>query len=430
MYGVEKCLGCIRKNYSTGIFLSHILLDGLFLSCCLDMVISMDCLYELRCQGFVEIENDIWFSNWFFNALVKIDKMSGYIQYLEKFPNYDIYQEKLYADVCYVNGWLVFVPNYSDEIVSYNIIKGKFNSVKLDIELVGSQKPSYKCSYVYGKYVYMFPQKAKYIVRYDVTEHSIKYFKVHLEKEDSIFSEDFIYFFMQYEIVDQKIYLPFVGINAIAIFNLVDESLDIKYLNIEDGCLTINYVNECFYLSSRKGDKIYRWNVKTNEIEIYDAFPKGFESGGFAFNFACIIDHKIFFFPLFSNMIISLDIETGILHEEEKLCTIGEEICKTYSVKKYNGKIYALMENKGIIDSIDHVNENLRFKSFVRWKCPYNKKMISNYILKNGYYDNIIENKHMLKEYIEALENSETLSIAGFRNRRVVSDKIWEMIKS
>ena len=50
----------------------------------------MEMLYKLRCLGFVEIGDDIWFANLYFNALVRLNKRTGKIEDLKKFPGYTI----------------------------------------------------------------------------------------------------------------------------------------------------------------------------------------------------------------------------------------------------------------------------------------------------------------------------------------------------
>ena len=50
----------------------------------------MNRLYKLRSLGYAEVNGEIWFPNRYFNALVKVNKTSGEVHLVNKFPNYDI----------------------------------------------------------------------------------------------------------------------------------------------------------------------------------------------------------------------------------------------------------------------------------------------------------------------------------------------------
>ena len=238
---------------------------------------GMNRLYKLRSLGYAEVNGEIWFPNRYFNALVKVNKTSGEVHLVNKFPNYDIRQRGLYTSVCYVGGKLVFIPGQSNEILSYDVKTEEYVSVELDIQKVGKDKWYFWNAYVYHQYVYMLPRKSKCIVRYDILENSVKYLENALNKIISSFSEGTPCFVGQFEIVEGKIYMPFEKINAVAIFNLESEEIDIKYLDIENGCSTINYVEGNFYMASCDFPIIYKWNKGENTIKKFDAFPEKFE---------------------------------------------------------------------------------------------------------------------------------------------------------
>ena len=394
----------------------------------------MSYLHKLKCQGFLEKENSIWLSNWFFNALIEVEKANGNIRTMKKFPDYEVWKDKLYSEICLVDGTLVFVPNKSEEVVSYHIENGRFTSCALDVGQVGEAKPYFKSAVVYRNYVYMFPMNAECIIRYDVVENSIKYFEnlSHIIKNEK--HENFIWFPMRYEILNGKVYIPFVELNAVAIFDINKESLDIRHIDIRGGCTTINYMQGHFYMASSRSPNIYRWDIKTDEVKIYDAFPEKFVPGQLLFSDTCRTKNRIVFFPLFSNMIVSLDIHTGEIHEERRIEIVDEGLCKTYCVRKSKGKVYVITSDQGnicIARDMDSIDRKIGLMPGIRWENRYNQSAIDEYLMNQGYFDGIFEKTEMLEEYLEILEKSKKRNILKPKgsNGKLIFDRMMDMVK-
>ena len=193
---------------------------------------SMDTLYKLRCLGYVEIEDSIWFANLYFNALIKLNKATGQIERMEKFPNYGVYEYFLYSTVYYVDGFLVFIPNNSEEIAAYHVETRKFISTALDHNYVGRKKTYFVNACVHRHYVYMFPTGSQCIVRYDVQNHTVKYLENSLSALIRTMPDTWYCFYQQFDEIDKRIYLPFLELNAVAVFDIQNESVEIRYLDI------------------------------------------------------------------------------------------------------------------------------------------------------------------------------------------------------
>lgn len=369
----------------------------------------MNKLYDLKSTGCVEINDEIWFPNMNFNALIKLEKLSGKIHVKDIFPNYDIAAYRLYSAVRRVNDQLVFVPYNSEDIISYNTTAGTFRSVDLDTKRIGERRNYFVASYVYKQYIYMFPWRAECIVKYDTINHSVKYLGESLHKIliDLPENENEGCFWQQFEILDDKIYIPFLGLGAVAIFDIKDDCLEIKYLNIEGGCSTINYTDDYFYLSSAKTLKIYRWDRKTDKIEIFDSFPESLETDGYVFSYSYHINDKLLFFPAGSNPIISFDIRSGKMYKEQNFSS-------TYYIKKEKDKNLIIAEDMNAPCVFDYEEENLRFNPYCKMDDAYNKKEINSFLLKHGYFDQVFERENQkLNDYIKILIESNDIKIAG-----------------
>lgn len=397
----------------------------------------MDRLYKLRNQGYVEINGEIWFANLDFNALVKINKASGRIQIIDKFPNFDIMSGWLYATVCYVDEQLVFVPLGSDEIVTYDLREKEFVSVALDKGKIGNKKGYFANAYVSGNYVYMFPAGAKCIVKYDVTGQKIDYLTNCLNAVENVFTSDDFYFYQEFEVVDEKIYIPFLGLNAIGIFDIRDENMEIKYLDIDGGCSTIIFIGGYFYLASTKAKKIYRWDAKTGEIHMYDIFPQEFIGGeeGYLFIGGCKIMDGLFLFPAFGNMIIFFEPDSGKICEIQRIDDGDRRNLHTYFVNKKEN--YILMKNMEVMCSFYYEEGRLSSYPYCYMDDSYNKREINRFLRKYACQDTLMEGGVMLDQYIEMvaendiLEETEKGSIygkeifLGLANDKRVRGKLW-----
>lgn len=366
----------------------------------------MNELYELKSLGAVKINNDIWFPNRFFNALIKMDAKSGKIRDIKKFPNYEAGETVLYTTVLYAYDKLIFVPGRSEEIVSYCVESEKFVSVSMDLNIVGEEKLYFWCAYVNGQYVYMFPRKAKCIVKYNVLDNSIMYLENYLNEIIRVLPENVPCFSAQFEIVNGKVYIPFVELNAVMVFDAKDESIEIKYINIEGGCTTITYVNEYFYLASLKNSCVFQWEINSGKIKRYDMFNDEIKlSSSVEFFYAHRVEKRLFYYSIDGKTVVSLFLEDGGEKRTDgkfKIHNTGITSC----LRRGDGdKNYVLIpciedfclkkDEYGIDEAeIASCQDNL-----------HNKAAINNYLMEQEYFHGYLETRQIpLETYTEALE--------------------------
>lgn len=389
---------------------------------------EMNTLYKLRCLGYAEVGDDIWFSNLNFNALMKLNKSSGRLQIVDTFPHYEIQRNWLYSTVHYINGQLIFIPCNSEEIAAYDIQSKEYSFTALRQDYLGKEGGHFLSLYAYGHYLYLFPARARCIVRYDVIDHSVKYLENELREVTVDFPEKTICF-SRYEIVDEKICMPFLELNAVAVFDVRKESLEVKYLDIPGGCSTINYVNGKFYLASYERSEIYCWEEDTGKVKVYDEFPEGFRTGGEAFLYTYCTGNRLFLFPLLSNMIVSFDFDTGKIYEEQRVNSVDQETWNTWFVKT-DGKVNTiLLEERRDICSVCFRDGKLDIDPYFEQNALYNQRQISSYLLQHGYYDYYIENKGSLEDYLEILSDAEK-SMTAADKRDNCGRNIYDALKS
>lgn len=373
-------------------------------------------IYQLRSFGYVEIGDEIWFPNMQFNALVKINKLIGHMEIVDKFPNYGVSQKSLYSTVCHVDRYLVFVPCESEEIAVYDIETREFTSVSLEEKVIKDRKPPYFINaYVSGNYVYMFPTGAACIIKYDVNKQSIKCLENEVSTCVRTMPEMLYCFYQQFEVVDQRIYIPFLEWNAIAIFDLLNENVDIRNLNIKGGCSTINYINGFFYLASWKAPAIYCWDANTESIRTYQDFPKDF-TGEPIFICACHIGDELLFFPEHANMIISFCVASGKICEVRRIQNLNSGSVMTYFAQSIGRGGQLLTVDMNAISSFIYTKNKLEIKPY----CPTtsledNKKEIDNFLLDKdnkaleGYLEEVLKNDECVENTVKKCNNGQKI---------------------
>lgn len=374
----------------------------------------MEIIYKSRSLGYVETNDAIWFSNRDFNGLEKINKSTGRIELLKRFPEYDIRKQYIHSYMVRVKENFIFFPDLGDYITVYNIETSEFITVALDLEKIGKQKAYFSSACVYGQYIYIFPCRARKIIRYNVDLKIVTYLNTLDSVLDKIPSNLDI-FMQQYEVIDGKVYFPFASLNGMLVFDLETEKADICKLNISGGCSAISYHRGKFYMVSSRNKEIYSWDKDTEELKAYDAFPEDFEitkcqSYNYLFGNSQILGEKIIFFPILGNMIVSFDVVSKEIYEERKIEDLYCEKWNTFWTLSREEKILVMLAGKDVFFYINETNGKLLFETAFKLDNCYNEQAINNYLIENHYYNGKIEKKGELTNFINFIQHSDGFS--------------------
>lgn len=387
----------------------------------------MDWLFKLRSLGYVAVGDDIWYANLYFNALIKQDRQTGRIEVVDRFPDYSVAEAWLYSAVYYVEGCLIFIPNRSEEIVSYHIVAKKFTSVVLDSKLIGERKGYFLNAYVAGQYVYLFPAWADCIVRYDVREQKVKYLQDNLTGLIRRMPASSVCFGQEFATVDGKVYMPFLERNAVAVFDIQSEQVEVRYMDLPEGCSTIQYADGMFYLSAWKTDRIFRWDVQTDEIKIYGGVSESVAKGG-AFLRSCRLEDEIIFFPATGNRIIAFSMQTGEIHEVQRIQNVDQEPIGTFCLVEEPGHCYVLTADMECIHSFSYQDGKINCIPCHRQNALYNKQEISNFLMEQGFFDAILGEGKSPVSYLEILTLAEKSGDGRDVKTGSYGKAIWDQI--
>lgn len=365
----------------------------------------MNKLYELKCYGFTEIEDRVFFPDLYFNGIVELNKITGKIQNLYRFMEYGVRTSYLYSTVSRVGNCLVFVPNRSDKIATFDLFSLEISYVQLDNEKLGKEHPYFRSACEYNNFVYMFPSKASYIVKFDVKSGVVNYIQIEVNR----ISDDRVLFRQEYEIIRNKVYIPFAEKGSVCIFDLITDTFKIVDLGIKQGFSTINYVEGRIWMSLWEDFGIIEWNEESGTIREYRDFPEKIEKGKYTFSYSEIIGNQIIYFPQQCNMIISLDIMTGKISCVRVLDSWKDSTLMTFCGKKNAEGFYVVVSyEKDILSIMETKDGKICMKPYFEVNDDFNKSMIKKYIMAEGGYF-FMEPYQNLQTFLNMVEHEENV---------------------
>ena len=259
---------------------------------------------------------NLWFTAFAFNALLKMDKQTREIKYVDSFSDEDKSGVQLYGKITENNGKLFFSPFSAHEIAIYDV-KAKAFEKKSIIEPKNTQKSTYmnhaKFWHIekYGKYIYLPGCSYPAIARYDTETGKMDYFTDWVKHVDILANAGDVYFLHGYA-DENKLLLPTCNANAVVVFDMERCSSEVY----EVGNKKNRYSNICFdgndyWLMSRTNTPVVKWNPANGEYKEYDSYPNGFRHGDYNFCGICYANGFVWLFPYQANMALKIDVKTG-----------------------------------------------------------------------------------------------------------------------
>lgn len=368
----------------------------------------MNKLFELKCYGFTEMEERVFFPNLYFNGIVELNKITGKIQNLYRFMEYGVRTSYLYSTVCKVDNCFVFVPNCSDKIAIFDLETLESTYIQLDNEKLGKNRPYFRSACEYNNFVYMFPSKSSYIIKFDVKSGIVSYIQI----ETNRISNDRVLFRQEYEIIRDKVYIPFAEKGNMCIFDLTTDTFKIVDLGIKKGFSTINYAKGRIWMSLWEEFGIIEWNEESGTIKEYRDFPEKIEKGKYTFSYSEVINNQIVYFPQQCNMIISLNVLTGKISCIRTLDNWEDNALLTFGGRKNEQGFYVVVSyEKDILFVTETEDEKICIRPYFQVNDDFNKSMIKKYITSEQGYC-FMEPYQDLQTFLNMVKNEEAVQIA------------------
>lgn len=370
-------------------------------------------VYKMRCCGFVEIEDDLWFPECSFNALICMDKTKGIIKEIIKIPDVKLEIKNLYSEIFLLGNDLILVPAYSDKVVSYNLDSKEFFCASIKDYVGNFFISKYRAAYQYGNDIIMLPNAADLIIVYNHMRKEISTVEIkNIILLNELYPDRHIQFRPQFEVVDERIFIPYAEAGAILIFDLISKQAEVKIIEGLSGCDTINYDKGMFYLAAWNERKLYAIDMDFHIVNVYMDYPVGLDADRHIFAYSLLIEEKILFFPQLGNMIVSFDLKNKKIKEEMRFQEPGNDYTRTYIARINRKMITLLMDEDSWLSNLFYLNGDLYKERYCKWDRSYNNHIIRKYLVENHYFDILYENnKITMNILVDVLENTEKYNL-------------------
>lgn len=177
---------------------------------------------------------------------------------------------------------------------------------------IGTSKFDFLSGYVNGEFIFLFGHAYPGIVKVNLLTGEIIIFSEWVQKcLDDINDKHDGFFHVQYTVIDDKVYLPFLNMNAVLCFSPQEESIEIIYF----GGNTQRYItSECdganLWLFPRDGHTGYiaKWCIRDGSIKYFKDYPVGYIENSYAFFRSVLYHKKIYVFSHLGNKGICVNV--------------------------------------------------------------------------------------------------------------------------
>jgi hypothetical protein len=242
---------------------------------------------KAKCNYFFEYNEDIYFSNIRFNALLCLKKESKNIEFVSFFDNEDPMIPNLHNQIIENNGKLYFIPLRGKGISIYDV-----NNMIMEYILLSDSEAMISGVFVVDKKLYLIPTRdTKLAVYIDLDNHS-----VHQNDElQRALNENINFFCDLYgcTLVGNQLIISIFNTGRLLLFDLT--TLEYKYLEFGDKRFdNIECIKSDLWITSSVGSTIYRYNNDNgiesfilNEKKVDRQFFRICENNGFMYALPC-----------------------------------------------------------------------------------------------------------------------------------------------
>lgn len=217
----------------------------------------------------------LWFSASACNALCEFSKTEKKLHYINEFPDENMEGKFLYKQIVKNRNELVFAPGSAKEIAAFNIKTKTFKKYALDVpiktrNILYNENNKFFSAVSWKQYVFMLGTTYPAIIRLNVDTGKIDYFYDAHNELDKIAKKETIFFHKNVAVKGDIIYAPVCNSNSMLIFNM--EKCDYRIVRIghkNDSYIGICYYKNYIWMVNWYGDRIVKWNISDESVEMY-----------------------------------------------------------------------------------------------------------------------------------------------------------------
>ena len=267
-------------------------------------------------QDLLEDEDTIWMSLADRNGICKKEKKDPRAFIIGTFPKEELTKSELYFGAEKAGDKLVFVPNSADYIAIYSLTEGSVQYIPLEMnrmeeELKQDGKIKFWGRFHVGEIVYLLGYRFPAIIRIDTNTMDTLYItdwrgggenQIFLREGGGFFSEGCI-------VKEEKALIPMACMNAVLELDLLTSRTRILRLDISGEGISgmASSDGENIWIAGIGKSALFCWNLKNRQIDkIVTLNSTG--QGGLPFHAPVCTDSRVYLMPIWPNHIYEVDI--------------------------------------------------------------------------------------------------------------------------
>lgn len=264
-------------------------------------------------EGYI-VNNELWFSNLNYNALLKMNINTGKIQFIDKFPKFPEETRNLHIRIIKYNEFLYFIPFKSNLIHIWNLNNQNWEKT---IDIPYSDNVTIEDAVLLNNEIWIFPEILKNpIIKVNVVQGTIKTLTKLTENINTINKEYASIISCGISKYNEQLLLSIYKKDCVISINSKSEQITNKYYLENISIAGIKNISDdtcCIWLTN--SSDILFWNVNKNEIK---AIPTNvnFYYGQRAFRNIIEIDkNRFLLLPCHTNNILIMNKLNGEINE-------------------------------------------------------------------------------------------------------------------
>lgn len=271
----------------------------------------------------------LWFAEFDYNALYKLDKTNREVKLAGIFPDENFMQERLYVSSTMNHGKLYFAPYTANEIAVYDTEKELFEKLKIVLKDQGEvrcEKVKFFRILTVENEIYFIPAGYPGILCYKVNEDRFLCFDEWIDSVEKLRVNDWGYF-LDAVSVHNRLILPCACADAVVIFDLITKQSQVIPMGKDDFSQArkycgIHYVDEYFYFISTDGTIIKR-KLESEQEEISEMKLPVSERNDMEFYPVQYRNGWLYLFPFGKNKCFKVKVATEKIVEEKVFAEDG-----------------------------------------------------------------------------------------------------------
>ena len=288
---------------------------------------------KLWLEAVVEIDDKTAYASCSdFNALFKIDLLSGDCTYIDTFSQEKLGGKRLYANGVLNKNKIYFIPTRASAISVYDLETNLIEYIAIKEEFENREYNTnckFSEAFVYGDYIYILPWTYPAVVRLNCLDNTLAYMTENLPTNNYVFR-------LGSAQVGNKIYMPNTTDNLVLEIDLENETITQHHIgNQNNGSWSVVLDGDCLWLIPKMQGAFVKWDYVNDIVYEYNKYPKEYKESDFCFTKGYKIGEYICVLPAKANLFLKLNTQGEIIEDNRFLLKPNDTVWYMFDIAGY-----------------------------------------------------------------------------------------------